>query len=303
MANPFDTVLGVQKFQNTLNKVNETDGLNRMSEREGPRLSLAYSPCPNDTFMFHALAQGFLKLPGVELDIHLHDIETLNQLALEGRYDITKISFHAHLFAQSQYQLLSTGAALGFGCGPIVVSSQPLNRDELDLSSLRVAVPGQYTTAHLLFRLWAKEAENKTFTTYDQIIPLVQSGKVDAGVIIHEGRFIYEQEGLHQIIDLGHWWESQTRCAIPLAGIFARKSLPHERARAFEDLLRQSIEMARKNPERALPYIREHAQEMDEKVLEEHIRTFVNDHSLGLSSADLDAIGTLDRMAREAGIL
>ena len=195
-----------------------------MSEDNLPRLTVAYSPCPNDTFMFCDVATGRLRLPGREIEVHLHDVETLNRLAVEGgRYDITKLSFHAWLLVGEQYELLNVGAALGFGCGPVVVAANGTVPD--DLAGCRVAVPGELTTAHLLFRLWGRDAGKKVFSPYDQIIDMVAAGQVDAGVIIHEGRFTYEQAGLRLLVDLGQWWQQLTGLPIPLGCIVARKSL------------------------------------------------------------------------------
>ena len=265
------------------------------------KLSLAFSPCPNDTFMFHGVATGKLQLEGCEVEVHLHDIETLNRHALEGTYDITKLSFHAYLFASEQYRLLEAGAALGFGCGPILVSTKPTSpREVLDS---RIAIPGELTTAHLLFRLWAPEARDKVFVTYDRVMEMVASGEVDCGVIIHEGRFVFQQAGLQQIVDLGQWWEETTKLAIPLAGIGVRRSLPEGLAGRFDALLRRSILDARANSADALPYIRQHAQEMDEEVLSKHIDTFVNEYSLGLGPDGVAAMARLEEMARSAGVI
>ncbi len=265
------------------------------------KLSLAFSPCPNDTFMFHGIATGGLSLRDHEIEVHLHDIETLNELALEGTYDITKMSFHAHLLASHRYRLLNAGAALGFGCGPLLVTARPMSREAV--LDGRIAIPGELTTAHLLFRLWAPQARNKVFTTYDRIMAMVASGEVDGGVIIHEGRFLFREAGLHQVVDLGEWWEETTRLPIPLAGIAVRRSLPEGLADEFDDLLRQSIRDARSAGAGCLPYIRQHAQEMDEEILRKHIDTFVNEQSLGLGSDGVAAVARLEEMARRAGVV
>ncbi len=263
--------------------------------------SVAYSPCPNDTFMFHDLATGALAMPDRAIEVHLHDVETLNRLAMKATYDVTKLSFHAWLLVQEEYELLNVGAALGTDCGPVVVAARELQRE--DLAACRIAVPGELTTAHLLLRLWAPEAVNKLFARYDRIMDLVASGEVDAGVLIHEGRFVYGRAGLTRVADLGQWWPEQTDLPIPLGCIAARKSLGTETIREFESLLKRAIENSLARPEGTLDYVRQHAQEMDEAVLTEHIRTFVNDYSLDLGDDGWAAVAALQRLAREAGVL
>jgi 1,4-dihydroxy-6-naphthoate synthase len=262
---------------------------------------LAFSPCPNDTFIFHALASGRLSLEGRELRISLHDVETLNRAALKGTFDITKLSFHAYLHVRDQYHLLQTGAALGYGFGPLLVSSKPLSQD--DLPSCRIAVPGDLTTAHLLLRLYCPRAEQKVFVRYDDIIPEVASGRADCGVIIHEDRFVYRERGLVKIVDLGEWWEQETGAPVPLGCVAMRRSLASDLADAFDDTVRESIRLAREAPDTALPFIRAHAQEMDRRVLEQHIATFVNDFSANLGAAGIAAVRALEEMARGAGVI
>ncbi len=265
------------------------------------KLSVAYSPCPNDTFMFHDVATGRLQLPGVDVEIHLHDVETLNRMALEAAFDVTKLSFHAYLLVRGEYRMLSVGAALGYGCGPVIVAREDIG--PADLPRCRLAVPGELTTAHLLLRLWAPQAANKVFARYDRIMDLVASGEVDAGVIIHEGRFVFRQAGLRLLVDLGQWWQERTSLPIPLGCIAARRSLGEQTARDFEALLRKAIRNSLAHPERTRDYVRRHAREMDEAVLAEHIRTFVNDFSLDLGDEGTRAIERLHELARGAGII
>jgi len=265
------------------------------------KLSLAYSPCPNDTFMFHDLATGALRLPGHDLDIRLHDVETLNAFALEGRFDITKLSFHAWLLVRDAYALLPTGAALGFGCGPVVVSQRPM--DKAALANARVAVPGELTTAHLLLKLWQPRIGSTLFARYDAIMDLVARGDADAGVIIHEGRFVYEQTGFHLVADLGQWWEAETGLPIPLGCIAVRRTLGETVIADFNALLRQAIENSLAHPEATLPYVRQHAQEMDPDVLTAHVRTFVNAYSLDLGDDGRAAVDALQKRAATAGVL
>ena len=263
--------------------------------------SMAYSPCPNDTFMFHDLAMGRLAPPDGSIDTHLHDVETLNQLALRGTYDVTKVSFHTYLLIQDRYELLEAGAALGLDCGPVVVA--PRDLQPADLDGRRVAVPGELTTAHLLLRLWAPQVTERVFVRYDQIMDRVVAGEVDAGVLIHEGRFVYPQAGLHLVADLGEWWRQQTGLPIPLGCIVARRSLGNETVRALEGLVKQAVTNSMADPEATFAYVRQHAQEMDEAVLRAHIRTFVNEYSLDLGDDGRAAVAALKRLAEDAGIV
>lgn len=264
-------------------------------------LSVAYSPCPNDTFAFHSLAAGTLCPASGPVEVYLHDVETLNRLALQGRFDVSKVSFPAYLAARESYELLSAGAAVGHGCGPIVVSARPRSAD--DLPHCRVAVPGEHTTAHLLLRLWAPEIARRSFVPYHEVMSLVASGEADCGVLIHEGRFVYERHGLRKVVDLGQWWEEQTHLPIPLGCIIARKRLGPAAIAEFDGLLRQSIRDALANPAGTLDYVRLHAQEMDAETLDKHIRMFVNEFTLDLGPAGRAAAAKLEEMALRAGVL
>ena len=269
--------------------------------KQAKKMTVAYSPCPNDTFVFHDVVTGELLLDGFEIETVLHDVQTLNEMAMKGRFDVTKLSFHAYLLVKEEYQLLRTGAALGYGCGPLVVSSRQI--DPWDLAGCRVAVPGELTTSHLLFRLWAPDVADRIFTRYDRIMPMVADGQADVGVIIHEGRFVYQQSGLHLLADLGQWWQEKTNLPIPLGCVAARRSLGGQTIRGFEKLLRNAIENSIASPAGTMEYVREYAQEMDEAVLTKHIATFVNEYSLDLGDDGLAAVGKLEQLAKEAGIL
>ena len=265
------------------------------------QLTAAVSPCPNDTFIVHGLVSGAVSVPGVAFDWSFEDVETLNRAAIGQRSDLTKLSFHAYLLVKDTYRLLRAGAALGFGCGPIAVSKTPIHRAEL--STLRIAIPGELTTAHLLFRLFCPEAENKVFVRYDDIVPAVKRGDAEVGVIIHEDRFTYQAEDLVKMIDLGDWWEKETGAPIPLGCLALRRSLADELAEPLEAQIRNSITAARDNFKRALPFIRSHARQMDESVLTRHIDTFVNDYSLDLGTDGDRAVDALERMARRAQVI
>lgn len=264
-------------------------------------LSFGYSPCPNDTFMFNAIADGTVGIDGHTLHPELHDVETLNRMAMQGRLDISKLSFYAWLAVKARYRLISSGTAMGFGCGPVLISRHPIDRAAL--ARCRVVLPGRWTTGHLLFRLFAPDAEQRIFATYDRIFDTLASGEADCGVIIHESRFTFEAAGFSPVVDLGAWWEAETGLPIPLGGIAARRDLGETLIGDIDVAVNTSIRRAMQHPEAALPYIRRYAQEMDEAVLSAHIRTFVNDFSLDIGDAGRQAIDTLERMARDAGAL
>ena len=264
-------------------------------------LTFGYSPCPNDTFMFNAIADGTVTLPGHALRPVLHDVETLNALAMDAVLDVSKLSFYAWLAVKSEYRLLSSGAAMGFGCGPVLVSRRPLDPDAV--ADCRIVLPGRWTTAHLLLRLWAPAARQRIFTTYDRIFDVLAAGEADCGVIIHESRFTFQAAGFRPVVDLGAWWEERTGLPIPLGGIAAHKRLGAPLIDAIDAALETSIRRAMDDPEAARPYIRQHAQELDPAVLDAHIRTFVNDYSLALTDQGHRAIERLEQMARDAGAL
>ena len=265
------------------------------------QISLAYSPCPNDTFMFCHVANGDLRLPARGIATHLHDVEALNQAALKGTYDVSKLSFHAYLKVRETYQLLNCGAALGFGCGPLVVSREPLSPGAV--ANARVVVPGQLTTGYLLYQLWQPQSGSVQSVRYDRILTMLQAGEADVGVIIHESRFVYEEAGMHCLQDLGQWWERETGLPIPLGGIVARRSLGDALIAQIDALLKDSIQQALDDPAGVMDHVRPHAQEIDDHVLEQHIRMFVNERSLNLGTEGRDAVTVLEQMAAKAGIL
>jgi len=264
-------------------------------------LTFGYSPCPNDTFMFNAIADGEVEVTGYRVKPMLHDVETLNGLAMDAVLDITKLSFYAWMAVKDRYRLLHSGAAMGSGCGPVLIARKPLKQAEIH--HCRVVLPGQWTTAHLLFRLWAPDAHHRLFTPYDRIFDTLASGRADCGVIIHESRFTFEAAGFVPVVDLGAWWEELTGLPIPLGGIAARKSLGESLIRQIDAAVNTSIRRAMADPDEALPYIRQYAQEMDDTVLQAHIRTFVNDFSLELTSQGRRAINKLEALARNSGAL
>ena len=237
------------------------------------RVTLGYSPCPNDTFVFCGLVHGHIA-GAPECEEVLADIETLNEMALKGQLDATKISFHALAHLREEYCLLHSGGALGRGCGPLLVAREELALE--DLKHKRIAIPGRLTTAALLLRLFDPSIEQLAVMPFDQIVDATAQGVVDAGVIIHESRFTYAQHGLAAIIDLGQWWEESTGHPIPLGGILARRSLGAELIGQLDRALVQSVEYAYAHPDAVRGYIRQHAQEMDESVMQAHIDLYVN---------------------------
>ena len=262
-------------------------------------ISLGYSPTPNDIFIFYGLARGRTgELP--PLRPVLEDLETLNRLALERRVDVTRGSFHAVAHLRPHYCLLRAGGALGRGCGPLVVAREPLA--PADLEGKKIAVPGKLTTAALLLRLFNPGLEDPVVRPFDRIMPEVGTGAVDAGVIIHEHRFTYPAYGLHQVADLGEWWEKTTGKAIPLGGIVARRGLGERLIRRLDEAVRRSVEYARAHPGEVRACIRAQAPGMDEEVMEAHIALYVNEHTLDYGEDGEAAIADLLRRAEEAGV-
>lgn len=264
-------------------------------------LNFAYSPCPNDTFSFYGIASGRILPEGFSLKVHHHDIETLNQFALSGRYEVTKMSFHAWLQLAGRYRLLRAGNALGFGCGPVLVARRKFA--PADLPGLRVVLPGEHTTANLLFRLYCPAASQRTYVAYDRIFDEILSGRADCGVIIHESRFMYGQAGLSLVCDLGEWWERTTGAPIPLGAIGVRNDIPAALDSQLEALIRRSLELVRREPAAARSYIRSMAIELDDKVIDRHISMFVNGFSPDLGEEGMLAVEKLKAMAVGAGVI
>ncbi|MDA8168287.1 MAG: 1,4-dihydroxy-6-naphthoate synthase [Nitrospiraceae bacterium] len=264
-------------------------------------LSLGFSPCPNDTFIFYALVHGRIKKDGLAFREVLEDVETLNRKALRGELDVTKISYHALGHLRENYVALRSGAALGKGCGPLLVARGPL--DPGALKGGKIAVPGGLTTAYLLLMLFEPSFRNNTVPmVFSDIMPAVRDGRVDAGLVIHEGRFTYQNYGLHCLMDLGDWWEGRTELPIPLGGIIARRSLGTKVLRAVEEAVRESVLYTRSHPEEAASYIKGHAQEIDTLVINSHIGLYVNDFTVDIGSEGENALRVMFEMAGDAGI-
>jgi 1,4-dihydroxy-6-naphthoate synthase len=262
-------------------------------------LSLAFSPCPNDTFVFHAWVHGLIEgAPAV--DVTYADVDVTNGATERGEFDVVKVSYAALPWLLGDYTLLPTGGALGRGCGPLVLTS-----GRTDLAGATVAVPGERTTAYLLLRLWAAQQDigdslQIEVMPFPDIMPAVRDGKVDAGLVIHEARFTYPDYGLTSVTDLGAWWESDTGLPIPLGAILARRTLDKA---AITTAIRASVEYALDNPEASASYIAQHAQEMDPTVQARHIGLYVNDFTVNLGSDGHDAIRSLLTRAEAAGLV
>ena len=267
------------------------------------KLSLAFSPCPNDCFMFDAMVHGRIDTEGLEFSVTLADIEALNQAAFAGEPDVSKLSFHAYAYCVDRYVLLDAGSALGRNCGPLLISKRPIGRAEVEGGQVTIAIPGKYTTANFLCGLAFPAARNKTEVLFSEIEPALVEGRFDAGVIIHENRFTYQAKGLRKIVDLGEFWESETGAPIPLGGIVARRSLPDDVKQAMNRVMRRSVEYAFANREASRPYVRAHAQEMSEEVMYQHIDLYVNEFSVDLGGDGRRAVEVLFDRARRAGIV
>lgn len=265
--------------------------------------TLAYSPCPNDTYIFGALTNGLLaEAPRVRA--HLADIDELNNAAARGEYALTKVSYGAIPYLMDRYRILPSGGAVGRGCGPLLVA-RPAASPELfsEFSRKRIAIPGERTTALMLLQLALGSRPKTVQMRFDRIVPAVASGEIDAGLIIHESRFTYRDAGLIAIADLGEWWENMTLLPIPLGAILVRDDVDDEAARAIDLAIRKSLAYARANDEAVMPYVREHAAEMSDDVMRAHIDLYVNEFSDDLGESGRDAVRALFSRAHDAGIL
>ncbi len=253
-------------------------------------ITLGISPCPNDTFIFHALLHGLVDVP-FKIQCVMADVEELNARACAGELDATKLSVGVLPKVLPQYAVLRSGAALGFGCGPLLIAREALSLEEQRHAA--IAIPGHMTTAALLLTLHGHFAGARQEMVFDQVMPHVLEGKSPMGLIIHEGRFTYADHGLHKILDLGQWWESSFHAPLPLGIISARRDMPRAHALALEKAITQSIEYAYAHPEASADFIRAHAQELSEEVTAAHIATFVNEYSLQLGELGEKAITLL----------
>jgi 1,4-dihydroxy-6-naphthoate synthase len=267
------------------------------------KLTLAFSPCPNDCFMFDAIVNRRIDLEGLEFDVRLADVEALNKAAFAREVDVTKLSYHAYAYCATDYVLLDAGSALGRNCGPLLISKRTIAPAEVASGTLRIAIPGRYTTANFLLGLAFPAARDKTEVLFSEIEGAVLDGRFDAGLIIHENRFTYAAKGLKKIVDLGEFWEGETGSPIPLGGIVVRRALADSAKQAVNRVLRRSVEYAFAHRTASLPFVREHAQEMSEAVMYQHIDLYVNEYSVDLGVEGRRAVERLFDRARSAGVI
>jgi 1,4-dihydroxy-6-naphthoate synthase len=264
-------------------------------------LTLGFSPCPNDTHIFHALVHGIVPCREARFRERLEDVETLNRLVLKRELDVSKISSHLLGHVRDDYVLLRAGGALGRGCGPLVVSAK-LSEPKA-LRGRKIAVPGRYTTAFLLLRLFDPSLHDIVFLPFHEIMPAVHDGRVDAGLIIHESRFTYPEYGLTKLLDLGEWWEQETGLPIPLGGIVAKRSLGDRMVSAVDAALKASVAHAMEHPDAGRSYIAAHSQEMSSEVCAAHIRLYVNHFSLDLGDEGAAAVAELMKRGEDSGVI
>jgi 1,4-dihydroxy-6-naphthoate synthase len=272
-----------------------------------PVIDLGFSPCPNDTFIFDALVNQKIDTKGYTFNLHLEDVQTLNEWALQGKLPLSKISYGVWPLIKNTYALLNAGGALGKGVGPMLIYKKDVNNvldnkfvqneGKPNIETMTVAVPGLNTTAHLLFSLAFPLVKNKKFLVFNEIEDAVLSGKVDAGVIIHENRFTYEQRGLSKWMDLGTYFEETFNAPIPLGGIIARNNMPKEEVQLLDSLIKESVQYAFEKSYETLPeFVKCHAQEMSEQVMRQHIDLYVNDFSVDMGDTGKTAIAQLEKV-------
>lgn len=275
------------------------------------KLTLGFSPCPNDTFIFDAMIHHKIDTEGLTFEVSYEDVETLNHKTFEKALDISKLSFHAYAYAQDQYVLLDAGSALGFGVGPLlickdaalvdlVLQAKQNNNTALDF---KVAIPGKYTTANFLLGLAFPQLQQKEIRLFSEIEPALLNREVDLGLIIHENRFTYQDKGLHKVIDLGDFWEKETGCAIPLGGIVIRRDIADDVKEKVNRVLRRSVEFAFENPTSGIDFIRGHAQEMSDEVMYKHIGLYVNKYSVDLGQEGRKAVTLMFDKAQQLNLI
>lgn len=263
--------------------------------------TIGFSPCPNDTFIFDALLQGKVDTEGLTFEAVMEDVEALNRRAFAGELSVTKLSYHAFAHLTNRYALLDAGSALGNNCGPLLIAREPM--DETAVNAARIAIPGKMTTANFLLSLAFPQAQNKSEVIFSDIEQSVLRGETEAGLIIHENRFTYQQKGLVKILDLGEYWETSTGLPIPLGGIVVRRDLPQEIQQKMNRVMRRSVEYAFANIQDVMPFVRLHAQEMEESVMRAHIDLYVTQRTVDLGPDGRAAVRQMFRIARERGVL
>lgn len=267
------------------------------------QLTLGFSPCPNDTFIFDALLHHKIDTEGLDFVPHIADVEELNSKAFKGDLAITKLSYHAYAYVSDKYQLLNAGSALGNNCGPMLIAKEEIADLQQTIKEMKVAIPGKFTTANFLLGVAFPEVREKVATLFSDIEGAVIDSRVDAGLIIHENRFTYQQKGLKKLIDLGEYWETKTGLPIPLGGIAIKRDLPQELKEKVNRVLRASVEFAFANPDSSKDYVKAHSQEMEDDVIRQHIGLYVNDFSIDLGAKGKQAVEKLYQIATENGII
>ncbi|MVZ65835.1 1,4-dihydroxy-6-naphthoate synthase [Sphingobacterium sp. DK4209] len=277
------------------------------------KLTLGFSPCPNDTFIFDALIHEKIDTEGLQFHVEYHDVETLNEKAFSNDLDITKLSYHAFAYAVEDYELLDAGSALGFGVGPLLICKDAKLAEKLasyvggelpsELAELKIGIPGKYTTANFLLGLAFPTLTNKKEMVFSEIEKSLLDGSIDLGLIIHENRFTYMQKGLHKVADLGDFWEKTTGSPIPLGGIVIKRSLSKEVKERVNRLIKESVQFGFANPKSGLEYIRSHAQEMEEEVMYKHIELYVNSYSEQLGVEGRRAVDRMFQKARALNLI
>lgn len=263
--------------------------------------TLGFSPCPNDCFIFDALVHKKIDTQGIDFTLIMEDVEALNNRAFKQELDITKLSYHAFLYLTKQYALLNSGSALGFNCGPLLVQSS--KHKIQDINQARIAIPGKYTTANFLLSLAYPQSQNKQELLFSDIEEAVISHKVDAGLLIHENRFTYQEKGLEKIADLGEFWESLIHAPIPLGGIVVKRNIDLKLQKIIDNLIKQSVEFAFANPESSMCFVKQHAQEMSLDVMKKHIDLYVNQFSVDLGTVGRNAVQLLFDKALEVKLI
>ena len=256
------------------------------------KFTIGFSPCPNDTFIFDALVNNKIDTEGFEFEPVLEDVQTLNKWAIEKKLDISKISYGVLPLVIKDYSVLQSGGALGKGVGPLLISKNAVADLSKAVDDMTIAIPGENTTAHLLFSFAFPSATKKQFLVFNEIENAVLSGKVDAGVIIHENRFTYQDKGLVKLVDLGEYWEQNTGAPIPLGGIIVKKEIDQSTQKKLDRLIKKSVEYSFKNYPQISSYISSHSQEMSEEVMRKHIDLYVNNFSLDLGEEGQQAVNT-----------
>ncbi|MCD6011612.1 MAG: hypothetical protein K0Q79_1474 [Flavipsychrobacter sp.] len=265
------------------------------------KLTLGFSPCPNDTFIFDAMVNGKIDSHGITFNYVMEDVETLNKWAELGKLDITKLSFNTFLHTVDKYTLLHSGSALGEGVGPLLIAKQSLDLSKID--TYKIAIPGFNTTANLLLTLAFPHAKNKSELIFSEIEAAVLNGEHDAGLVIHESRFTYQQKGLTKLIDLGDWWQQETNAAIPLGGIVIRRNFDKQLCTTVDSIIKESLAYSWQHYPELSPFVKENAQEMEEDVMRKHINLYVNNYTTDLGETGRNAITTLFEKAKSAGLL